>query len=180
MKLRSRLKQFVGVLKKVHLTRDYPGDPRQNGFVLAQGRSLVLLQLFHDFYNEGYTAIRLRDVTSIRSGKFERFWEEMFRQEGLMDKVGLPCHVPLDSMKALLSYFKARRQNVIVECESRESSDDAFYIGRVLRVGPETIAFRHFSALGKWETKPYRVRIDDISKVSFDTPYVNTFSKYVE
>jgi hypothetical protein len=180
MDLRNRVKHFVGVPKQVHLTRDFPGEPRHNGFVLGLGRSLVLLQQFHDFYNEGYTAIRLRDITSIRSGKSERFWGRMLRKEGILDSVGIPYKVPLTSIGALLRYFVSTRQNIIVQCESRESEDeDGFHIGRVLSAGADSVKFHYFSATGRWDARSYEIPISAITKVEFDTPYVNTFSKYV-
>src|SRR3954453_9804359 len=123
---RDRLSKLVGQTKLARLTRGYPGDPTHNGFVLGLGRDLVLLHQFHDFYPEGYVALRVADIERTRSGEHERFWETMFRGEGLMERVGIPYEVPLDDYRSLLSFFHERGQHVIVECESRDSADDEF------------------------------------------------------
>src|SRR5205085_12079359 len=71
---RDRLSKLVGQPKMAHLTRGYPGEPTHRGFVLGLGRDLVLLHQFHDFYPEGYTALRAADIKRVRSGKHERSW----------------------------------------------------------------------------------------------------------
>jgi hypothetical protein len=93
---RDRVSKLVGQPKKAHLTRGYPGQPTHNGFVLGLGRDLVLLHQFHDFYPEGYTALRVADIKRVRSGEHKRFWETMFRGEGLIERVGIPYEVPLE------------------------------------------------------------------------------------
>jgi len=100
---RDRLSKVVGRLKMAHILRGYPGDPTHNGFVLGLGRDLVLLHQFHDFYPEGYTALRVADIKRVRSGAHERSWETMFRGEGLLDRVGIPYEVPLDDYRSLLA-----------------------------------------------------------------------------
>jgi len=96
---RDRLKIVVGQPRKVHLTRGYPGEPTHNGFILGLGRDLVLMHQFHDFYPEGYTALRVADIKGVRSGDHERFWEMMLRGEGIMDRVGISYEVPLDDFR---------------------------------------------------------------------------------
>ena len=86
---RDRLAKLVGQQKKVQVTRAYPGEPIHNGFVLGIGRDLALLHHFHDFYPEGFTALRVADIKRVRSSEHERFWEKMFRAEGIMEQVGI-------------------------------------------------------------------------------------------
>ena len=54
----DELQPYIGVSQKVRLERGFPNEPLHNGFVLSVGATLVLMQQFHDFYNEGYTALR--------------------------------------------------------------------------------------------------------------------------
>jgi hypothetical protein len=178
---RDRLARLVGRPKKARLTRRYPGDPRHNGFVLGLGTELVLVQQFHDFYAEGYAALRVVDIEKVRSGKHERFWEMMFRGEGLMEQVGISYEVPLDDFRSLLSFLHGRGQHVIIECESEDTEDeDDFFIGRITSVGDESVSILYFDPLGNWDEEPSEVILDDITQVSFDTPYVNTLSKYLK
>jgi hypothetical protein len=159
----------------------YPGDPTHNGFILGLGRDLVLFHQFHDFYPEGYTALRVADVKRVRSGEHERFREAIFRGEGLMERVGIPYEVPLDDCRSLLAALHERGQHIIVECESQETADDdGFFIGRVVAMKDISVSVLHFDPLDRWDDEPTEIACDDITQVEFDTPYINTLSKYLK
>ena len=178
---RDRLSKLVGQPRKVHLTRGYPGEPTHNGFVLGLGRDLVLLHQFHDFHPEGYTALRISDIKRVRSGEHERFWEMMLRGEGIMDRVGIPYTVPLDDFHSLLSALQGQEKHVIVECENRRTADyDDFFIGRIITLDDEGVSIRCFDSMGSWDHKPCIIAFNDITKIQFDTPYINTISKYMK
>jgi hypothetical protein len=176
----EQLRSFVGTRKKVRVSRSISSEPQHNGFVLAVGRDLVLLQQFHDFYPEGYTALRVRDITDIRSGEYERHWERMLAGEGILDRVGAPDDVPLQDVPELLRALQRRGDNVIVECEDAEENIEDFYIGRILSVDDDSLCFANFDALGRWDEAPDTIPFEEITKVQFETPYVRTFSKYLE
>lgn len=178
---RDRLAKFVRQPKKVQITRAYPGETTHNGFVLGLGRDLVLLQQFHDFYTEGFTALRVADIKRVRSGEHERFWERMFRGEGMIGLVGISYSVPLADFRSLLAALQEMGRNVIVECEDRKTADhDDFLIGRVLTLDDETVSLLNFDPQGVWDEEPSVIDFEDITKVQFDTPYINTISKYLK
>jgi hypothetical protein len=177
---RDRLLKLVGQPKKARLTRSYPGDPLHNGFVLGIGHELVLFHPFHDFYPEGYTALRVADIKRVRSGKHERFWEVMLRGEGLMERVGISDDLPLDDFRSLLVALHERDQYVTISCESREPDDDGFFIGRVVALDHESVSILHFDALGNWDEEPFVIAYGYITQVQFDTPYINTITKYLK
>lgn len=178
--VRQQLWALVGTWKMVRLTRGFPSDPMHNGFVLALGREWVLLQQFHDFYPEGYTALRVRDITEVRSGEYERHWERMLAAEGLLDQIAVPGDVSLDDIPQLLKALQRRGQNVIVECEDSDEDAEDFYIGQILSVEEDSVCFAHFDGLGRWDDAPYAIAFGEITQVQFETPYVQTFSKYLE
>ena len=178
---RDHLSKLVGRPKKVHLTRGFPGQPMHNGFVLGLGRELVLLHQFHDFYPEGYVALRVADIKRTRSDEHERFWEMMFGAEGLMDRVGIPYEVPLDDFRSLLTALHGRGQHVVVQCESMETEeDDKYVIGRITLPGKKSVSILYSDSLGRWDDEPDAIAYGDITQVQFDTPYVNTYSKYLK
>jgi hypothetical protein len=180
-RIRGRLSKLVGQQKFAQVTRGYPGEPVHRGFILGLGRELVLLHLFHDFYPEGYSALRVADIEEVRSGENERYWEAMFRGEGLMDQVGIPYEVPLDDVRTLLAALHERGQHVIIECEDRSTAEyDEFYIGRLVALDDETVSIRTFDSMGEWDEGPRIITYGDITRVQFDTPYINTMTKYLK
>lgn len=178
--VRQQLRSLVGARKKVQLTRGFPCEKLHSGFVLALGREWVLLRQFHDFYPEGNTALRLRDITDVRSGEYERHWERMLAAEGSLDQVTATDDIPLDDISQLLLALQRRGQNVIVECEDTDEDVQDFYIGQILSVDEDSVCFANFDALGRWDDAPDTIPFEEITQVQFDTPYVQTFSKYLE
>lgn len=178
--IHKRLTESVGTRKKVKITRPYLGEQNCYGFVLGMSKKWVLLHDFFDFTPMGYTAIRIADISSCRSGKYERKWEQMLAAEGILDRVGINYEIDLDSTHSLLESLQRRGQNIVVECECEDDSDnDAFFIGQITKLEKRFIRLRHFDATGNWEKGVYRIPFHAITKIEFDTPYVNTFSKYL-
>ena len=173
------LQTFIGTRKFVHLTRVYPSEPTLNGLVLDVGKDWVMLHQFHDFYPEGYTTLRVRDVLEVRSGEYERHWERMMEGEGLFGQIVVP-EMPLATLPSMLRALQQRSQNVIVECENEDLDLENFYIGRILSVEDDSISFANFDALGIWENQSHEIPTDEITKLQFDTPYLRAFSKYLQ
>jgi hypothetical protein len=177
----GQLSRLVGLPKMVRVTRGFAGDPTQLGFVLGIGGSLVLLHQFHDFYAEGYTTLRIADVERIRTGEQERFLERIIIAEGLLGGLGIPYPLTLDDMRSLLSDLYERGHPVVVECEGRETSaHDEYYIGQIVAVGNESLKLLYFNAVGKWDSEPSVIAFPSITRVQFDTPYINTIIKYLK
>ena len=178
---RDRLEIVVGKPKRVYIKRAYPGESHHFGFVLGLGLDLVLLHRFHDFFPDGYTALRVADIERVRSGEHERFWDMMFRSERIMDRVGISYEVPLDDFRCLLTALHGRCQHVIVECEDRTNAEfDDYIIGRIVDLDDETVSVLQFDALGTWYDVPCIIAFSDITKIQFDTPYINTITKYLK
>lgn len=178
--LRKQLRTFVGARRRVRLKRPIPHEPRHNGFVVAMGMEWVLLYQFHDFYPEGYAALRVRDITDIRSGEHERHWEHMLTMEKLLDSVQTPDDVSLDNISELLRTLERRGKNIIVECEDGDREIEDFYIGRILSLEEKSVRFANFDPQGRWDDSPHVIPLREITQVQFETPYVNTFSKYLQ
>jgi hypothetical protein len=179
-KMRDRLSSFCGRPKKVRITRRFPGDPRHDGFVLGVGGSLVLLHQLHDFSPGGYAILRIEDVLSVRHGRHESFSERVLKGEGTLDRVGIPYEVPLDDLRSSLKTLSRRKLHVILECEKPDPEESDFFIGRFISVGKKTVSLLYFDPEGRWSEEPDSIPYDAITKIQFDTPYINTISKYLK
>jgi hypothetical protein len=132
--IRERLRSVVGTLKNVRLTRPALSDAVNHGFVVAIGREWVLLQQFHDFYPEGYSALRIKDIKHVRSGKNKRLWERMLAAEGLINDNVAFNDGPLDDVSQLMKAIFQRGDKVIVECEERAAGEENFFVGKLCRL----------------------------------------------
>jgi len=105
----------------------------------------------------------------------------MLRGEGIIDGVGIPYKVPLADFRSLLTALHGRCQHVIVECEDRKTAEyDDFIIGRIVALDDETVSVLHFDSLNAWNDEPCIIAYNDITKIQFDTPYINTITKYLK
>jgi hypothetical protein len=179
-KMRDTLSKFCGRPKKVRIMRRFPGDPRHDGFVLGVGGSLVLLHQLHDFSPDGYTILRIEDVLSVRHGKHEIFSERVLKGEGILDRVSIPYEVPLDDLRSLLKSLSRRKLHVILECEKPDPEESDFFIGRLISVGKRAVSLLYFNSEGRWSEAPDSISYDVITKIQFDTPYINIMSKYLK
>jgi hypothetical protein len=173
----NKMKNFVGNKKYLKIFRSLGDECYINGFVIGIGEKLVLLQSFHDFYCQGYEVLRLRDIEKVESSKTERFFECMFEREGILENIGIQYQVNLTNFELLLKSLNDIKKPVIIECE--ENVKNKFYIGEIVALEEKHIKFKHFNSIGQWKKKEYKIEYNLITKVQFDTPYLNTFIKYL-
>ncbi|MCA9262015.1 MAG: hypothetical protein KDA61_22510 [Planctomycetales bacterium] len=177
--MNEQLQQYVASKENVRVERRFASDPRLNGFLVAVSPELAVMHCFHDFMPDGFSVIRLEDVVNVRSGKYERHWKRMLQQEGLLSALEAIPVVDLSSMRSAIDSIASQYKGLIIECEDDEGDDIDFYIGAVLSSSDSQISIHAFDALGVWDSQPSEVPVEEISLVQFDTPYLNTFWKYL-
>ena len=180
LEIREQLQSFVGTRKKLRVTRSIPNEVLHNGFVLCVGHDWLIMHQFHDFFPEGLTAVRVKDIVDLRSSEFERHWERMLAAEGILDQLTLSCKLPVDDIRHLLQALQQLGNNVIVECEDPDEEIEDFYIGQILSVDDESLCFANFDGMGRWDEAPHTIPLEEITKLQIDSPYMRTFSKYLE
>ncbi|MAT71907.1 MAG: hypothetical protein CMJ58_20580 [Planctomycetaceae bacterium] len=173
------IRQYVGTNKKISVERSLPSNPRLNGFLVDASESLGVMHCFHDFMPDGFSVFRIADVTEVRSGKYERHWERMLKGEGLLSALAKPPSLDLTTMRSAIDSIESQYDGIIIECEDAEIESEDFYIGSVLSTNEEKVTIQHFDGLGNWDGEPSTLIMSDISLVQFDTPYINTFWKYL-
>jgi hypothetical protein len=178
--IRRKLQSFAGNRKKVRLTRAMPSEQLHNGYVAGVGREWLLLRQFHDFAPDGTIALRVKDVIRFRSSKYEQHWDQMLAGEGILDRLEFRSDLPLDNVGELLRALQSRQDNVIVECEDQEEDVQDFYIGQILLVEDDLLYFANFDPLGCWDKSHDLISLEEITSIQFDTPYIQTFSKYLK
>lgn len=162
--------------RKVRITRSFL-DEHTNGFVLDVGEDLVLVQQFHDFYEEGCSVRRLCDINEVRSGEHERYWEQMFAAEGIRRRDQAPLGVRATSMAEVLRACQEAEAGVIVECEREDDDDAVFILGVVREVASDCVQLLALDPLGCWAEVP-AVDLVDITTVQLDTPYIRTYLRH--
>lgn len=175
-RVRQELAAARGEGRKVRITRPFR-DEHTNGFVLDVGDDLVIVQQFHDFYEEGCSVLRLCDIDDVRSGEHERYWERLFAAEGIRRREQAPLGVRATRMADVLRACQEAGAGAIVEYESEYDDDAAFILGLVREVEEDRVHMLALDPLGRWADVP-SVDLVDITAVQLDTPYIRTYLRH--
>lgn len=179
-KIITQLHRHVGARKKVRIGRVFSNNDYMNGFIHDISEQLLVIQQFYDFSCEGYSIVRLSDISYFRSDEHERFFEKILKAEGIIDQVEFKKNVPISDITTALSWFSECGKNIIIECESSESVDDEYHIGKVIEIDEEDVWFVGFNAIGEWDREEIALKSNEITRIQFDTPYIDIFSKYLK
>ena len=147
-----------------------------DGFVLAVGERVVLLQQFRDFAPDGWTLLRIDDIVGIEIAR--DFWQRVLRAEDLGPH---PLPLPIDGPLTFTSALRAaggRGRLAIVECEAENDEDD-FLLAQVLTVDDLRARLRPVSMEGTWFTVETIV-MTTVTRVQLETPYALMYAKHGE
>ncbi len=176
----DELRSHVGTRKKIRIERSRPSNPHLNGYLVALSPGWGVLHAFDDFEPDGYTLFRVEDVISVRSGPYERHWDRMLAAEGLLGALDRQVAFDLTDVGSVIRSLDSNFGRMIIECEDADSELEDFYIGAVARVGPSSVWFDHFDALGAWAEQPAEIALDEITLLQVETPYLLRFWRYIE
>lgn len=145
-------------------------------FPLATNEKLFLCANEEEFILNGYSIRRFRDIEKVQYEVDKIF--SMIKSEGVIEQVITP-KVDMTDWKTIFSSLKEQNKNIIVENEKAEEDEYSFVIGRIIKATKTKVVMQHFDADGIWEEELYEIPYNKITSVSFDTRYVNVFSKYL-
>jgi hypothetical protein len=131
-----------------------------------------------DFQIDGYCVFPVSTVEHIRYNNFDRYFHKIVKWENLFEEaVNLPV-IDLSSWYSVFRSIKKLGEFVIIENENPD--DETFDIGRIEKITQKAISVRYFDAKGLYDDELTIIPYDNkITIVQFDTPYINTFCKYL-
>ncbi|MEM7235984.1 MAG: hypothetical protein AAF517_27710, partial [Planctomycetota bacterium] len=104
----------------------------------------MLLWQHHDFFPDGFTLVRVEDVTRVRFSDCERHFTRMFEAAGLVAEFP-QSPIELGSLPFMLGQLSARNEDFIVECEEEDENIEDFYLGRVIECADDHCTFAHYN-----------------------------------
>ena len=171
------LKQGIEIMHEVKIVRSRISEKALYAIPLGLSEDLVLLQGLDDFDLDGYLIIRLKDITSVEISKSQVFRLHILKEEGVLDQIKKPALSSLDHWKDVLEELSAIGNNIIVQCESLESTE--FYIGAIIAIDKKSLYLLYFDAFGEWDEEPTEISLRDITSVQIDSRYCTIISKYL-
>lgn len=168
--LRSGLRELIEPRTMCGIEYEY-SDNVQYGFPLAVGEQLFLLAIDDDFLLNGFTVRRLRDIYEL--GDRKGIYQSIAEKEGLT-RFEAP-DVDLSDWKSVFTSLQKLGKHIIVE---REYERDFFRLGIIEAIAEDHVLLQHYNADGIWQ-EPAWIDYREITSVTFDDRYANTFAKYV-
>ncbi len=177
--IRGQLASVAAERRLVEIIRVAPFDEEINGFPLAVGRKLLLLQNVNSdlLLPDGFSVVRLPDVEGVRYGGWERLVEQVLREEGRLPEPAAAPVLRLDGWAHLLADLHSREIPVSVDCEAQV---DAFFLGPIAHVGRTGVRIDHVDTTGQWAEERWTVGYRDITHVRFGTRYIDVFSRHAK
>ena len=175
--VRKKLEDIIQKRQMAHISFANPEMYNLNGFPLRLGSRLLLFQSINDFHLDGYYIVDISSIKAVRSNRFERSFEKIFKAEGLIERIVNPEWCELQDWKLALRSLNSAGENIIVEW--MDEGELVFFIGKVVRFNRNYASFRQFDTKGKWWPS-WPIPYDNIVNIQFRNEYINIFSKYVK
>lgn len=172
------IKKNIEDIHEVKIKRMRIGSEDLNAIPLAIGQDLVLLQDLYDFSLDGYTIIRIKDITSISITKSQLFSQFILKEEGILNQIIKPSISNFDNWRNVLTELSVLDNIIIVESESLETSK--FFIGKIERIDKTSLFLLHFNGAGEWDKESTEILFKDITSINFNSRYIKVISKYVK
>ena len=148
------------------------------GFPIAVSKNFLLMTVIYDFHDEGYTVLRLSDISDAYSKKSNNFYEQICIAEGLQDKIAPVFSEDISSIRNILKKLQNYDGYISIQCEE-QIKKNTFYLGKIIDIKDCNLVFKDIGPDGKWDEELNTILFDDITQLSFDDYYSKMFYKYV-
>lgn len=174
----DQLKLHCDKKQRVQLTRRVSkGNTKiSNGYILGFSDDLLLLHASDDFKIDGYEIIPIAQIKKVRFNKSDEYFDKMMKWEKEFEKVGISYVVDLTNWKSAFESLKQKSLNVIVQCEQPELG--IFVMGKIEKAEKNIIKVFDFDTEGYFDQSPTLIKYKYMTRLAFDTQYLNVFSKY--
>ena len=122
---------------------------------------------------DGYSLIRITDITSIdRDPRYGDFYEKALKL--MKDKPRRPKNLRLENMYSVLQSLDENYPLISVEREKVKNDECA--IGKIHMMSENMVVLKWLTPDAKWKGNSPRYRLRDITKIDFDTSYINVLA----
>lgn len=169
-KLRARLERARERTELVRVRRDIRRAERISGYVVALGESWVLLAALEGGIElDGYTAVRLADVESIKRDKegedFARRALELARQWPPL----APAGIVLEDDPSLVA--SAARAAGLIALYEEHSDPEVCHIGKARDWNKRSVTLLEVDTDAHWQEEATKFKFADLSRVDFGGRY---------
>lgn len=167
-------KEFARIFRSVSNSK----TEISRGYIVDYSDKFICLQETDDFIALGYIIIPTKTIIEIRNNKADKYYHKIMTWENEIGKIQKKHLINLSSWQDIFKSIRSLNFNVIVECESEKL--ETFTIGPIKRISKIGVSIQYFNATGDIDSKATKISYKNITKITFDDRYINTFSKYLK
>ncbi|WP_327357991.1 hypothetical protein [Streptomyces sp. NBC_01304] len=150
-------------------------DDHLHGFVLATNRDWTLLLLVTDSMLDGYSLVRTRDVTGVRTRGKRDLHRRWMKKHGTWPPPAPPGErLVLGSTRSLLGQVGSRHNLVGVLMEDMDP--DLALIGKVACLGKKSVRLQEIDNTAHWDRTTSKVRYEDVTRIDFADHYTRVLA----
>ena len=170
MDMRETLQKVWSEGSFVHLTLE---DGGHDGFVLAVGPDLALIQAIHEFQDVGALVVPIELIEDCEVSEYAEDQMKIleFNSVRRTKRYGW---VKINSLAALFKSLQAKGKFVVL------SADDSADVGLIDAIENELLVLKGIDPGGNWQADETEWPFDDIRLVQFDDSYSRTLQRYAE
>ena len=146
-------------------------------FPLITSDKLFLSANEDEFIINGFSVRRFCDIKKVEIKDDKCV--EIIKNEGVLNNIKVP-EIDITDWHSTFDSLSKLNINIIVERESLDDDECEFAIGKIVKVLKTKVIFKHFDADGIWQENDYEIPYSQITSVTFDNRYINTYSKYIK
>lgn len=166
-----KLESLKRALHRKRLLRFWsPYEPGSTtGYVLGLGPRFVLLAVVGETIRfDGFQCLRISDMKRLEVPfRYEKFVGSALHKRNQIYPV-IPA-VDLKDMAAIIN--SASKASSLITIHRQQVDPDSCWIGRVIEVSESHLNLLEIAPDAKWQTKPSRFRLRDITRVDFGGGY---------
>lgn len=180
MTLEEKIELFCTKKRYCKIEREIGKDAivSHAGYIVDFSSDFIVLQELDDFIIRGFLIFSTKMLKNVRSNKTDKFFEKIYKKEGITERVERKHIVDLSNWETILKSIKKLNFNVIIKNENPD--EDTFDIGPIIKVTKNAVYIRYFDAAGILDDELTKIDWKNITLLSFDDIYVNTLSKYIK
>jgi hypothetical protein len=150
-----------------------------HGVVVDLSTDFLVLQEVSDFYLYGFIILPIDSISEVGRDAADTFIEYILVKEGIMAQIGKKHPIGLENWSEIFEGLKATGLSVSVHIDSDDDEFGDFIIGPVTTVDEEWVSVRPFDPEGVIAEVDEEIYFDVVSRVAFDEPYANMYSKHL-
>jgi hypothetical protein len=180
-KLKKIIATHIKNKEYVQISRGFKSESFHDitGYILAYSNDFIMIASINDFTYSGFTCIPINTITEIRRNKTDEYFEMILKKEspkGFKKITKRYDTIDITSFQTIFENLKKQKECVIVECEREKHG--YFSIGYIQKNSNKNVTTNRFNAQGIL-LKPVKDKFKQITKITYQDNYSNTFKKYI-